>query len=55
MADLQSFDGAVKGLEATVRPELLEPFVELLSISQVTLINGVVYYFLEVEWQVLVL
>ena len=29
MADLQSFDGAVKGLEATVRPELLEPFVEL--------------------------
>jgi len=29
MADLQSFDGAVKGLEATVRPELLEPFAQL--------------------------
>ena len=29
MADLQSFDSAVKGLEATVKPELLEPFVEL--------------------------
>ncbi len=29
MADLQSFDGAVKGLEATVKPELLEPFAQL--------------------------
>src|SRR3989344_89220 len=29
MADLQAFDGAVKGLEATVRPELLEPFAQL--------------------------
>ncbi|MBI2630392.1 hypothetical protein HYW76_04795 [Candidatus Pacearchaeota archaeon] len=29
MADLQNFDGAVKGLEATVRPELLEPFAQL--------------------------
>ena len=29
IADLQAFDGAVKGLEATVRPELLIPFAEL--------------------------
>ena len=29
MADLQAFDGAVKGLEATVRPELLAPFAQL--------------------------
>jgi len=29
MADLQAFDGAVKGLETTVRPELLEPFAQL--------------------------
>ena len=29
MADLQAFDGAVKGLEATVRPELLTPFAQL--------------------------
>lgn len=29
MADLQKFDSAVKGLEATVRPELLEPFAQL--------------------------
>ena len=29
MTDLQAFDGAVKGLEATVRPELLIPFAEL--------------------------
>jgi hypothetical protein len=29
MADLQAFDGAVKGLEATVRPELLAPFTQL--------------------------
>ena len=29
MADLQSFDSAVKGLETTVRPELLEPFAQL--------------------------
>ena len=28
-ADLQAFDGAVKGLEATVRPELLAPFAQL--------------------------
>src|SRR3989338_2582748 len=29
MADLQAFDVAVKGLEATVRPELLAPFAQL--------------------------
>jgi len=29
MADLQYFDSAVKGLESTVRPELLEPFAQL--------------------------
>jgi len=29
MADLQSFDSAVKGLEATVKPELLKPFADL--------------------------
>ncbi|MEK6914495.1 MAG: hypothetical protein AABW83_02485 [Nanoarchaeota archaeon] len=29
MADLQAVDKAMKGLETTVRPELLEPFVEL--------------------------
>jgi len=29
MADLQAFDNAVKGLETTVRPELLEPFAQL--------------------------
>lgn len=29
MADLQAFDSAVKGLETTVRPELLEPFSQL--------------------------
>jgi len=29
MADLQAFDSAVKGLEATVKPELLEPFAQL--------------------------
>ena len=29
MADLQAFDKTMNGLEATVRPELLEPFVEL--------------------------
>ena len=29
MADLQAFDNAVKGLEATVKPELLKPFADL--------------------------
>jgi hypothetical protein len=29
MVDLQSFDSAVKGLEATVKPELLKPFSDL--------------------------
>ena len=29
MADLQAFDGAVKGLEGTLQPNLLKPFVDL--------------------------
>jgi len=29
MADLQAYDSAVKGLESTVKPELLKPFAEL--------------------------
>ena len=29
MADLQAVDKAMKGLEATVRPELLAPFAQL--------------------------
>jgi hypothetical protein len=29
MADLQTYDAAVKGLEATVKPELLKPFAAL--------------------------
>ena len=29
IADLQSFDSTMKGLEAIVRPELLEPFAQL--------------------------
>ena len=29
IADLQAFDNAVKGLEATVKPELLKPFADL--------------------------
>lgn len=29
MADLEAYDSAVKGLESTVKPELLKPFAEL--------------------------
>jgi hypothetical protein len=29
MADLQAVDKAMKGLEGTLRPEVLKPFVDL--------------------------